>query len=234
MKRFGINLNPFLYLNKYMPLSHFSIQHIISLAELENVDAFSMHYDSKYQLFTKREALLLNALSFKFINIHTSSNDHLYKDILDTKPNMVTFNGGLNETTFDTFSVRMSDTFEFFETATEWVKKSNILCGVKLLPDVAEIKYASKLQFDYIEFDLSELNSASNLDEEQHLLEKLKVAVIAAEKYGFGINISGLITPENMAQFQAICQVEEFYTSKHFFERSLIKGIVQTIHEYKK
>lgn len=234
MKRLGLNLNPFLYLNKTFPLSHFSVQHIISLAELEGVDAFSMFFGGTQQLLSKRESLLLNAISFKFINISVKSGEESFKDILETKPSMLTFTNGLDDSTFETFSTRISEHPEFFENATDWVKKSNLLCAIKLKPELSEVKLAAKLQFDYIEFDLSDINSSENLTEELQEIEKLKIACIAAEKYGFGISTSGLITNENKHIIQPIKQIEEFYTSKHFFERSIIKGINHSIYEYKK
>jgi pyridoxine 5'-phosphate synthase PdxJ len=230
--RLGLNFNPFLKLNKHMPFVSYGVHHLVSISEIEQIDAISFYFSKSYSFFSSKEALLISALSHKFLNIHVNSDSNEFMEILEAKPKMLTFVSGINEATLDIEPVLQINSMDYYSHSIDRIKSSGILTAIKIKPDINIVRKLAKLPFDYLEFDTSEINSAQNLLEENEFIDKLRLAVLAADKYNFGIVVSGLISHETIHRLKEIPQIEEAYTSKHFFERTLIRGLEKTIKEY--
>ncbi|MCB0278247.1 MAG: pyridoxine 5'-phosphate synthase [Calditrichaeota bacterium] len=233
MTRFGINLNPFVLFINQFKIRSFTAQHLALTAELEQVDALSLFYDQSEEMIALDSLKHLSNSACRFLNVQTSIGNDYFRDLIDVKPNMISFTGPFNSSNFKCEASDITEQDEFINDAVHTIKSNEIMAAILIEPDIKLVKQIAKFPFDYVEFDLTKLNTAHDLNHELEELENLKMAVLAAEKYGMGIQASGYVNSDNIEHLNQFPQIEEVYSGRHLFERSLVIGFRSVIAEYR-
>ena len=111
-------------------------------------------------------------------------------------------------------------------------RANNIATSVFVDPNVQFIKLAGKLEFDYVEINAKLYTTAEDLDQQVAELESLNAIVIAANKLGMGVNISGGITQENIRDLAKIHYLDDIIVSNSIMVKALAIGFEQAVRDF--
>lgn len=229
MIRLNLNLSPFQNYYRTNP-STFTLNHIFYTAELQHVDSISIYVGPEF--ITDDQLRLICQSHSRYLILYADVASNI-DELLKLKPNMIMLCQGIDERSFEPRSIKnvlTESELDIFNT----IAGHDIRSGIVLPSDLKLIKSLSQSRVDYLHFDLSAINSATDIDIETELLEELKMATIAANKLGFGIMAGGGLTLDNIHLYQDITSIEEFITGQGLFDTSIIDGLVQSIINYRK
>ena len=232
MKRLGINFNPFIEYLKNMSIKSYNINHLVSLADLNHIDAISFYYDTDHENINYEELAIIKHLSRSFLNVKVSASNDSYRKVLDLKPDMITLCGNLNESNYEADTISIEDDLDNLKHIVDMIKSNQIFCSISIESDMKAIRHVSKTACDYIDISFKDLSESSNIKEENELLDNISLISTAAEKLGIGINASHFNLNDNLLHLEQLSLVEEIYTDIYFFEDCLVRGFQSNLQSY--
>ncbi|TFH00464.1 MAG: hypothetical protein E4H13_07440, partial [Calditrichales bacterium] len=93
-------------------------------------------------------------------------------------------------------------------------------------------KLAGKLEFDYIEINARVYTTADDLDAQISELEAISTLVLAANKLGMGVNISGGINQENIGELSKIAYLDDIIVANAVMVKALGIGFEQSVRDF--
>ena len=103
--------------------------------------------------------------------------------------------------------------------------------SILIEPEIENVKNAGKLEFDYIEFDVTKYTLAENLDEELAELENINSLSAAANKLGMGVNVSGSINSANLGDISKIHSIEDIIIGQSILDKALAVGFEHAVRD---
>jgi pyridoxine 5-phosphate synthase len=88
------------------------------------------------------------------------------------------------------------------------------------------------LEVDYIEINARKYTSAEDLDEQIAELESINSLVIAANKLGMGVNISGGISQENISELAKTPYLDDIIVANSLIVKALAIGFEQAVRDF--
>ena len=165
------------------------------------------------------------------LNVRVNLTEEKIRDLIRMKVHMITFVAPGEKTSIEPKPLPIDNYFDQLQTYIAELRSSNILTSVLISPDLNDVKSAGKLEFDYIEFDASDLMTAPDMQSEIDILENISSLSLAASKLGLGVNISGGIDYDNLKDISSIQYIEDIVVGKPVFTKSVYIGFEQAVRD---
>ena len=231
MHRIALDIDPVAYIRNILndPVPD-PVQAVV-LAELGGAESIVCYLRDDLKTVSLRDVKLFRQIVKTYLNVRSNLTEENLKTLLQLKPDMVTIvaPGDVNSVIPVTVNLELQNPL-LHDYITRF-RASNILTSVFIEPEMSQIKLAGKLEFDYIELNASGLNSIDDMSGEMDLLEEIAGIVMAANKMGMGVNISGNIGFENMKELAAIEYLEDIIVGKPLLNRALAIGFEQAVRD---
>jgi pyridoxine 5-phosphate synthase len=202
------------------------------LSEIGGIESIICYFRSDLKTINERDLQLLNEVVKTHFNVRSDINEQIIKKLLKIKPGMVTFVESGNSSLIQPEPIYIENHFEALRDSIADLRVNDIACSVLIEPDIENVKNAGKLEFDYVEFEVSAYANADNLDEELAELENINSLAAAANKLGMGVNVSGPITAANIGDISKIPFIEDIVIGKAILDKALAVGIENAVRDF--
>ncbi len=231
MHRFALDIDPVAYVRNIFSDQVPDPVHTLVLAELGGAESIVCYLRDDLKTVSERDVSLFRQIVKSYLNVRTNLTEENLKKLLTIKPDMITLvsPGDLKSVAPAPFNLELQTSL--LQDYISRFRASNILTSVFIEPQMNQVKQAGKLEFDYIELDASALNSTEDMSGEMDLLEEIAGLVMAANKMGMGVNISGNIGFENMKELASIEFLEDIIVGKPVLNRALAIGFEQAVRD---
>jgi pyridoxine 5-phosphate synthase len=202
------------------------------LAEIGGIESIVCYFRSDLKTINERDLQILNEVIKTHFNVRCDIDEQIVKNLLKIIPDMVTFVSN-NETSITRpNSININEHFESLKDKIADLRVNNIANSILIEPKIENIKNAGKLEFDYIEFDVTKYTLAENLDEELAELENINSLSAAANKLGMGVNVSGPISAANLGDISKIQFVEDIIIGESILDKALAVGFEHAVRDF--
>jgi pyridoxine 5-phosphate synthase len=232
MSRLGIDLDSVALIrnifNKQVP----DPAHLSVLSEMGGAESIIGFLREDIRSISERDVSVLKEVVKTHLNIRTTINDETVRKLLKIKPDMITFVSEEKETSVLPTTVNID---EYATSLSDYIadaRANDIATSVLIEPNVQFIKQAGKLEFDYVEINARLYTTAEDLDQQVAELESLNAIVIAANKLGMGVNISGGISQENIRDLAKIHYLDDIIVSNSLMVKALAIGFEQAVRDF--
>ena len=202
------------------------------LAEIGGIESIVCNLRNDLKTINERDVQLLNEVVKTHFNVRCDIDEQTVKKLLKIKPGMVTFVANNKTSVVQPDPILIDEYFEILRDSIADLRVSNIACSVLIEPEIDNVKNAGKLEFDYVEFDVSRYAEADNLDEELAELENINSLSAAANKLGMGVNVSGPITAANIGDVSKIQFIEDIIIGQSILDKALAVGLEHAVRDF--
>ncbi len=231
MHRLALDIDPVAYIRNILGGTNPDPIHILVLAELGGAESIVCYYRDDLKTVNERDVSLFREVVKTYLNIRTNLTEKNVRNLLTVKPDMVTFVAPGEVSSVAPSSLDLETYASQLQNYIAELRSNNILSSILIAPDIQQIKLAGKLEFDYVELNLSHLNSVTDMDSEMALLDEIAGFSLAANKIGMGVNISGHIGYDNMRELAGIDYLEDIIVGKPIFNKALFLGFEQAVRD---
>jgi len=232
MSRLGIDLDPVALIRNIFVEEIPDPAHLSVLGEMGGAESIVGFLREDIRSLSERDVSVLKEIVKTHLNIRTTINDETVRKLLKIKPDMITFVSENKEASILPNTVNLD---EYAGSLSDYIadaRANNISTSVLIEPNIQFIKQAGKLEFDYVEINAKLYTSAGDLDEQVAELEALNALVIAANKLGMGVNISGGISQENIRELAKIHYLDDIIVSNSLMVKALAIGFEQAVRDF--
>ena len=233
MSRLGIDIDPVAIIrNIFTDEDIPDPAHISVLAEMGGAESIVCCLREDIRSVNERDVRVLKEIVKTHLNIRSTITDDTVRKLLKIKPDMITFVSSGAETSLLPAPVNPEDYAVSLSDYIADARANNIATGIFIEPDIDSIKLAGKLEVDYIEINAKKYTSAENLDEQIAELESINSLVIAANKLGMGVNISGGINQENISELAKTPYLDDLIVANSLIVKALAIGFEQAVRDF--
>ncbi len=232
MSRLGIDIDPVALIRNIFAEEIPDPTHLSVLGEMGGAESIIGFLREDIRSINERDVSVLKEIVKTHLNIRTTINDETVRKLLKIKPDMITFVSEDKETSILPTTVNLD---EYAGTLSDYIadaRANNIATSVFIEPNLQTIKQAGKLEFDYLEINAKLFTTANDLDQQVAELESLNSLVIAANKLGMGVNISGGITQENIKELAKIHYLDDIIVSNSLMVKALAIGFEHAVRDF--
>ncbi|MCK4755047.1 MAG: pyridoxine 5'-phosphate synthase [Calditrichia bacterium] len=232
MSRLGIDIDPVALIRNIFAEEIPDPTHLSVLGEMGGAESIVGFLREDIRSINERDVSVLKEIVKTHLNIRTTINDETVRKLLKIKPDMITFVSEDKEISILPTTVNLD---EYAGTLSDYIadaRANNIATSVFIEPNLQIIKQAGKLEFDYLEINAKLFTTAKDLDQQVAELESLNSMVIAANKLGMGVNISGGITQENIKELAKIHYLDDIIVSNSLMVKALAIGFEQAVRDF--
>jgi len=232
MSRLGIDIDPVALIRNIFAEDIPDPTHLSVLGEMGGAESIVGFLREDIRSINERDVSVLKEIVKTHLNIRTTINDETVRKLLKIKPDMITFVSEDKEISILPATVNLD---EYAGTLSDYIadaRANNIATSVFIEPNLQIIKQAGKLEFDYLEINVKLFTTANDLDQQVAELESLNSLVIAANKLGMGVNISGGITQENIKELAKIHYLDDIIVSNSLLVKALAIGFEHAVRDF--
>lgn len=232
MSRLGIDIDPVAIIRNIFAEDIPDPAHISVLGEMGGAESIVCFLREDYKSVNERDVSVLKEIVKTHLNIRTSISDDTVRKLLKIKPDMITFVASDPEISLLPAAVKLE---EYAASLSDYIadaRSNNITTCVLIDPNLNQVKQAGKLEFDYIEINARSFTIAEDLDQQIAELEALNTLVIAANKLGMGVNISGGISQDNIAELAKIHYLDDIIVANALMVKALAIGFEQAVRDF--
>ena len=232
MSRLGIDIDPVALIRNIFAEEIPDPTHLSVLGEMGGAESIVGFLREDIRSINERDVSVLKEIVKTHLNIRTTINDETVRKLLKIKPDMITFVSEDKEISILPTTVNLD---EYAGTLSDYIadaRANNIATSVFIEPNLQIIKQAGKLEFDYLEINAKLFTTAKDLDQQVAELESLNSMVIAANKLGMGVNISGGITQENIKELAKIHYLDDIIVSYSLMVKALAIGFEHAVRDF--
>ena len=232
MSRLGIDIDPVALIRNIFAEEIPDPTHLSVLGEMGGAESIVGFLREDIRSINERDVSVLKEIVKTHLNIRTTINDETVRKLLKIKPDMITFVSEDKEISILPTTVNLD---EYAGTLSDYIadaRANNIATSVFIEPNLQIIKQAGKLEFDYLEINAKLFTTAKDLDQQVAELESLNSMVIAANKLGMGVNISGGITQENIKELAKIHYLDDIIVSNSLMVKALAIGFEHAVRDF--
>jgi pyridoxine 5-phosphate synthase len=231
MKRLSLQVDDLAYIRTALQDDSYDPVRFGIVAEIAGAHGLVCTYTSSSKGIQERDLRLLKELSKSFFNLHIPVNDDALKLALSVMPDMVTFVDVKSNDPRNFSSIDLSLHQPEIEQMVPDLQANKISVSILIKPELDALKVISKLPIDYIEIDVSDFTTASDINEEIVVLDKIKSAAMAVGKWGMGVNCFGNIGYDDIPALAQAPNLEDITIGSELIQRSLLVGIDKAIEE---
>lgn len=202
------------------------------LAEIGGIESIVCYFRNDLKTINERDLQILNEVVKTHFNVRSDIDEQTIKKLLKVKPGMVTFVSNNKSSITQPDPILIDEHFDILKNNISDLRVNNIACSVLIEPEIDNVKNAGKLEFDYVEFDVTRYAMADNLDEELAELENINSLSAAANKLGMGVNASGPITAANVGDISKIQFIEDIIIGQSILDKALAVGLEHAVRDF--
>jgi len=206
--------------------------HACVLAEIGGVESIICYFSQDLKTVNERDLNVLREVVKSHFNVRCDINEQSVKKLLNLKPDMVTFVSKNSSNSVYPNSVELRSYSDQLSEFIIDLRANNIPSCALIEPDTENVKIAGKLQFDYVEFNLTKYTESENLDEELAELETINSLAIAANKFGMGVNVSGNLTAAQIKDISKIQFLEDIIINLSLIDKALAVGFDNAVRDF--
>lgn len=222
MAQFELNLDPFLKLNDITKTAGFSLAGAVNIAQLSGVNGFSFTYDGvRHGIGEQTVEMLTHLAPTSRFNLRILPKPDMVQAALDLPIQQATFYG---EGMFDTYKKDLS-------TFVRKLQAGNRLVSFGIEPDVNALRYAYKLEADYVELDVQSYAVATHPPTQAEAREQLTILAKTAVKNRLGVAVRGNLHYQNVQPLVAIDEIENFILGEGILSRAVFVGLETAIRD---
>jgi pyridoxine 5-phosphate synthase len=231
MHRFALDIDSIALIRNLLNNSEPDPIQAVVLAELGGAESIVCYLRDDMKTVNEKDVLLLKQIVKTDFNIRSNITEKNIRTLMRIKPDMITFvsPGSISQVTPTYVDLETYDT-QLQDFVID-LRSNNILSSIIVEPEISQVKLAGKLEFDYIEIDVSAIADINDQESELIFLEKLTGLVFAAGKLGLGVNVSGKINYDTVRELANIDQIEDIIVGQPVFNRALAIGIEQAVRD---
>ena len=231
MSRLALNIDPIALIRNIMGGSTPDPVQSCILAEIGGIESIVCYFRNDLKTINERDLQILREVAKTHFNVRCDITEQSVKKLLKIKPDMVTFVSNNKSSITHPNFVNID---EYFDTLKDYIadlRVNNIANSILIEPEIENVKNAGKLEFDYIEFDVTKYTLAENLDEELAELENINSLSAAANKLGMGVNVSGSINSANLGDISKIHSIEDIIIGQSILDKALAVGFEHAVRD---
>lgn len=232
MARIAIDIDPVAIIRNLFGQKIPDPAHVVVLAELGGAESIICYLREDLKSVNERDVRILRELATSHLNVRTAIAGENVRKLLKIKPDMVTF---VSTGAAGTLSPRPLVLEEFVDTISTYVadfRANNIASSVLVEPELNQVKLAAKLELDYIELFAEKYILAEDMDTQLSELENLNSIVLAANRLGLGVNISGNFNQDNLKDLSKITYVDDLIVNNALLVKALSIGYEQAVRDF--
>lgn len=231
MKRLTVSIDELATLRYVLHDSDIDPVQFAILCEVAGVHGISLTLADTQKGMQERDAQLIKRIYKTFLNIRIPPDPQFVKIALTINPDMVTF---VDVSKSEPLRISPLPSNAIMETLPDILPDfhaNNISVAVFSYPEINLLKQLNRIQIDYVDFDCSEITSASDSNEELVGFDKFNSATIAAAKLGMGINCFGGIDYHYLPDLAVVPRLEDICMGVSILKRALLVGVEQAVKE---
>jgi pyridoxine 5-phosphate synthase len=232
MSRLAVDVDPIAAMRNLFSQDIPDPAHILVLAELGGAESIVCYLRDDLRTVNERDVRIMCELTKTHINVRINIDEENIRKLLKIKPNMITFVSPGSASTYTPQPLNLENYTETLNNYIADLRANNILTSVFIEPNINEIKLAGKLEFDYIELNTFQFAHAEDLDTELAELENIQSLVLAANRLGMGVNVSGGLDQENSREITKIAHLDDIVISLPVIVKALSIGIEQAVRDF--
>lgn len=201
------------------------------LAELGGADGIVCSLNEKLQPVSERDIRLLKGAVKSHLNIRITPVKKLVSMVISIAPDMVTI---IPTDQYSTGQMGRLDVISRFDQLVNVVENLNshgFVVNVIINPQIQQLKEVSKLNSDYVEFNLNKFYNTKDYDERCEQLENISSLCIAAEKLNLGVMVGSGLTYKNINDIMNISAIEEVNIGQAIFSRAVAIGVEAAVRD---
>jgi pyridoxine 5-phosphate synthase len=206
--------------------------HLLVLAELGGAESIVCNFREDMKSVNDRDISIMREIVKSHLNIRSTINGESVRKLLKIKPDMITFVSLGEKNLLEAMPVNTHSHADILSSLTADLRANDITTSLLIDPDINEIKLAAKLEFDYVELYAMNYTTAEDLDQQIAELENLNSMIIAANRLGMGVNISGGINHENISDLAKLSFLEDLIVGKSLIVKALAIGFEQAVRDF--
>jgi pyridoxine 5-phosphate synthase len=231
MARLAVDIDPIAAVRNLFGNTVPDPAHLSVLAEMGGAESIICHFREDLKTVNERDLRVLTEIVKTHLNIRTSLNSDNFRKLLTIKPHMITFvasgNKGLEPLPAD-----LETSSEMLGNYVADLRANDIISNILIEPEINIIKLAGKLEFDYVEIWANSYTCAKDLNQEIAELEHINSLTEAASRLGLGVNTSGGINQENLAELGKISLLDDIVVGNPIMVKSLAIGFEQAVRDF--
>jgi len=231
MHRFALDIDPVAFIRNIFDSDVPDPVHSVVLAELGGAESIVCYLRDDERTVNERDVNLFRQIVKTYLNIRTNFTEDNLRKLLLVKPDMITFVAPGDVSSVVASQIDLDVYVNNMEEYISRFRANNILTSVLINPNINQIKLAGRMEFDYVELDASAMVSAEDMSGEMDFLEEVSGLVLAANKLGMGVNISGGIGYENIKDIARIEYLEDIIVGKPVLDKALAIGFEQAVRD---
>lgn len=232
MSRLGIDIDPIAIIRNIFSKNIPDPAHISVLGEMGGAEAILCFLREDYKSVNERDVSVLKEIVKTHLNIRTTITDDTVRKLLKIKPDMVTFVSSNPSISLLPAPVNIEDNASLLSDYIADARSNDIATCIFIEPELSSVKQASKLEFDYVELNAKLYSSAEDLDQQIAELENINSLVIASNKLGMGVNISGGISQDNIKDLANIHYLDDIIVANSLIVKALSIGFEQAVRDF--
>ena len=232
MSRLAVDVDPIALIRNTFLSDIPDPAHAVVLAEMGGAESIVCYLRDDFRTVSERDVRILKEICKSNLNIRCNINADMIRKLMAVKPDMVTFVAPDNTTVSDPQPVDIETYSDTIANLTADLRASDIISSVMLPCDANLVRLAGKLEVDYIELDVRPYTEADDLDAQIAELENINALVLAANKLGMGVNISGGLDQDNIKDLIKIDMLEDIIVGKPLAAKALAIGLEHATRDF--
>jgi pyridoxine 5-phosphate synthase len=200
-------------------------------AELAGACGITVHLRGDRRHIQDRDVRLLKGTVVGVLNLEMKATAELLAVALEIHPDMCTLvPEGEGELTTQGGLDVIAEEVQLREAVTK-LKESGIAVSFFVDPDVVQVERSKAVGADIVEIHTGIFAEASDPDEVQRELEKVRVAAIAAREMGLRVHGGHGLTYRNVQPIAEIGEIEELSIGHSVVSRAVLVGMDLAVRE---
>ena len=200
-------------------------------AELAGACGITVHLRGDRRHIQDRDVRLLKGTVVGALNLEMKASAELLTVALEIRPDMCTLvPEGEGELTTQGGLDVIAEEVQLREAVAK-LKESGIAVSFFVDPDVVQVERAKVVGADIVEIHTGIFAEATDTDEIQRELEKVRVAAIAAREMGLRVHGGHGLTYRNVQAIAAIGEIEELSIGHSVVSRAVLVGMDLAVRE---
>ena len=193
-------------------------------AELAGADSIRISLTEDREEERIRDLSILQEVVHSRLNLVIHSTKRLVDKALSINSDMITLD--------DEFGLTDSKAATNMKEAISVLKNNkNLALSIRINPEVADAKTASRLGADYVDINTSRFAGTQNYHDRTLELERIASVARAAFKYDLGVTAGGGLTFQNVAYIAEIEQVDTVTVGGALVSRAMIIGLESSVRD---
>ncbi len=201
------------------------------IAEQAGVDGIVVHLREDRRHIKERDVRLLRELVTTKLDLEMAVTEEIIKIACDVGPELATIVPEKRQELTTEGGINVIDNIEHLKNSIIELHNSEIEVSLFIEPDIEQINAAAEIESDFIEIHTGVFANAVSEEEQFDELEKIRVAVKQAKKFGLGVNAGHGLNYQNIKIFRELNDIDEVSIGHAIIARAVVVGINEAVKE---